>query len=342
MEIKDLTGLSKPLTKLIDVVSKGVGAISKPYLIKKTADAKAYELKKIAETIKEHQETLKTINYEDSKLSLLSLENTEIDQDKVPIEDRTAKRIDFQEHKRQSNIESITQKTVGYVENEKEVSEEEVSEDWTTRFFNYAQDVSDDEMQELWARILAGEVVRPGSFSLRTLELIRNLSKKEAETFTRIANLTISSFGRPCVFKGNDNNGDFLAKHGCNFEDRLLLIEIGLLQPDTMISRNIPNNDTDSPIQIYYDSGNILIKQTIRPKAPKTTIPIYRYSKIGEELLDIVLPQPNMQYLNEFGDYLASKNSDAEYAFILIKGKDGNFQHSLPWNKLTTANIGFK
>jgi len=41
MEIKDLFGLSKPLTKLIKVVSQGVGALSKPYLIRKTADAKA-------------------------------------------------------------------------------------------------------------------------------------------------------------------------------------------------------------------------------------------------------------------------------------------------------------
>jgi uncharacterized repeat protein (TIGR03899 family) len=338
MEIKDLSGLSKPLTKLIEVVSKGVGAISKPYLIKKTADAKAYEMKKIAETIKEHQETLKTINYDDTKLSLQSIENSEIHSDKIPIEDRVTRRTEFQEQKRQSNIESITQKTVGYVENEKEVSEEEVSEDWTNRFFNYAQDISDDEMQELWARILAGEVVRPGSFSLRTLELIRNLSKKEAETFTRIANLTITSFNRPCVFKGNGNNDEFLTKFGCNFEDRLLLVELGLLQADTMITRNIPANDSDKPMYVYHDSGNVLIKQTINPKAPKSNIPIYRYSKIGEELLDIILPQANMDYLKVFGDYLRTKNSEAEYAFILIKLNDGNFQHSLPWNKLTTAN----
>jgi len=340
MEIKDLTGLSQPLTKLIDVVSKGVGAISKPYLIKRTADAKAYELKKIAETIKEHQEALQTINYEDSKLSLQSIEYDEINEEKIPIEHRTANRLEFQENKRQTNIESITQKTVGYIENEKEVSEEEVSEDWTTRFFNHAQDVSDDEMQELWARILAGEVIRPGSFSLRTLELIRNLSKKEAEVFTKIANLTITSFNRPCIFKGSNGEEDFLTKYGCSFEDRLLLVELGLLQPDTQISRNLPNNDTDKPLNIYYDSGNILIKQTIKPKSPKSNFAIFRYSKIGEELLNIILPQSNMDYLKEFGDYLTNGNSEMEYAFILIKGKDGNYQHSLPWNKLTIANNG--
>ena len=54
MEIKDLTGLSEPLKKLIEVASQGIGALSKPYLIKKTADAKDYEIKVIAEAIKDN------------------------------------------------------------------------------------------------------------------------------------------------------------------------------------------------------------------------------------------------------------------------------------------------
>ena len=52
MEIKDLAGLSEPLKKFIEVVSQGVGALSKPYLIRKTADAKAYEIKVISQAIK--------------------------------------------------------------------------------------------------------------------------------------------------------------------------------------------------------------------------------------------------------------------------------------------------
>jgi hypothetical protein len=52
MEIKDLAGLSDPLKKLIEVISTGVGALSKPYLVRKTADAKAYEIKIIAQASK--------------------------------------------------------------------------------------------------------------------------------------------------------------------------------------------------------------------------------------------------------------------------------------------------
>ena len=51
MEITDLAGLSEPLKRLIEVISSGIGNVYKPYLIRKTADAKAYEIKVIANAI---------------------------------------------------------------------------------------------------------------------------------------------------------------------------------------------------------------------------------------------------------------------------------------------------
>jgi hypothetical protein len=53
MQIKDLVGLSKPLTRLIEVVSQGVGAVGTPYLIKRTADARAHEIKVIGDALKQ-------------------------------------------------------------------------------------------------------------------------------------------------------------------------------------------------------------------------------------------------------------------------------------------------
>ena len=53
MKISDLTGLSKPLTRLIEVISKGAGNVSASYLIKKKADAKAYEIRTITNALKD-------------------------------------------------------------------------------------------------------------------------------------------------------------------------------------------------------------------------------------------------------------------------------------------------
>ena len=53
MDIKDIVGLSKPLTRLIEVISQGIGAVSAPYLVKKNAEAKAHEVRVISSALKE-------------------------------------------------------------------------------------------------------------------------------------------------------------------------------------------------------------------------------------------------------------------------------------------------
>ena len=51
--------------------------------------------------------------------------------------------------------------------------------DWMNSFFEGCQDISDANIQELWGRMLAGEVAEPGSFSRRTLQFMRAMSKPE-------------------------------------------------------------------------------------------------------------------------------------------------------------------
>jgi len=327
MEIKDLAGLSEPLKKLIEVVSQGLGALSKPYLIKKTADAKAYEIKAISDAIKNNHGNLKEIGYSDEKLSLMSIDSESI-KNELAIEERTKNRIEYKEQKRQKNIENITQNAAKNLESETNVSEEPVDQDWTTRFFNYAEDVSNDEMQELWGQILAGEIKRPNSYSLRTLELIRNLTKVEAEVFTKAANFAISSWNSPFLFKGQKEES--LVNYGFSFEDQLLLTEIGILQSETNISRRLSKQDNDSII--YFESGNRIIKTLKKANTPEHKISILRFSKIGIELLKLITPVVNDDYLKEFSLSLETANIETEYAFILSKNGE-KIQHTQPWMK---------
>ena len=120
-------------------------------------------------------------------------EGTEIDRAPVsPLPERSGARLALQEAKRQTNIEQV----VGYAFNEKPsdeaVSDAPVDPDWVARFFDNVKDVSDADMQKLWARLLAGEISHPGQCHLRTLDVLRNLSSGEAKLFERYcAYLTI-------------------------------------------------------------------------------------------------------------------------------------------------------
>ncbi|CAG1769537.1 DUF2806 domain-containing protein [Geobacter sp.] len=194
LEIKDLAGISEPLKKLIEVVAQGVGGVSRPMLTRKNADAKAYEIKTIAQAISESQKLLGPVEYENGAVALKSSPSLEVmTLPDAPLDKRVLARITYQEAKRQSNVEQITQFAADELYSETDKIEGEVDSDWTTRFFRIAEDVSNEQMQSLWGKVLAGEVKKPGSYSLRTLELLKNITQSEAELFSRIAKLAIIS-----------------------------------------------------------------------------------------------------------------------------------------------------
>lgn len=299
----------KPIEKLIDVISKGIGTIYRPRAIKKEAEAKAYEIEIIKRA--------KSKALAEGKM--IKAETIEKIQD----------RLIHKELRRQENIDNIGQIASEQLSQEESVSDEPVDEDWTTRFFNIVEDISDEEMQQLWGRILAGEVKRPQSYSLRTLELLKNLSKREAEVFTKASNLVIVSYDSPFIFRGRENK--FLDKFNLNFEDRLLLIETGLLQSEGNISRSLLEKSTDT--LTYFESGNFIIKASKKANTPENGIEILRFTKIGEELLNLLNPNPSSDYIKEFCLRIEEFGIDVEYAFILTKNTDNTITHTQPWLK---------
>ena len=83
-------------------------------------------------------------------------------------------------------------------------------------------------MQQLWARVLAGEANAPGTFSKRTVNLLADLDRSDAELFVRLC-----GFGWmigdvvPLVF---DVQADVYNKHGIHFKSLAYLESLGLVQ----------------------------------------------------------------------------------------------------------------
>ena len=315
---KDLTGLSNPLEKLIEVISVGVGRLSKPYLIRKTADAKAYEIKILSQAIKENQHDLKSIRFNGEKLSLMSLDDGSLKYE-PSLEDRTQKRIGFKEQKRQKNIESITQKAAENLESENEVSDDPVDEDWTSRFFNYAEDISSEDMQGLWGRILAGEIKKPKSYSMRTLDILRNLSTEEAEVFIKFGSLAISSEGKTFLLDINEKL--LKEEYQLKFEERLLLEELGLLAAQSL-QYTIMKTDNDS-IQVEFMINSTVVVHEKLANKPEQPLKVLGFTKIGQELLKLVKTDSKKEYLQLLATKLDRNNGTFKYANILEEPSNG-------------------
>ncbi len=59
-------------------------------------------------------------------------------------------------------------------------------DDWMNSFMRGAEDASSERLQDLFGRILAGEVVRPGSFSSSTLRAVSELDQSIATDFSSV------------------------------------------------------------------------------------------------------------------------------------------------------------
>ena len=107
------------------------------------------------------------------------------------IEGEIDQRIDTLFEKRLSNLAQIVTKAKDALP-PGQVPDVEPDLAWTSSFSEAAQDVSDEEMQEMWARVLAGEVARHGTTSLRTMNVLRNLDQATAQKFRRLCSIAVS------------------------------------------------------------------------------------------------------------------------------------------------------
>ena len=285
------------LEKLIDVVSLGIGTLYRPRQIRKEADAQAYAIRVIGKAQAEVE----------TEARLIELET----------EERISKRIIARESKRQDNIDAVVEMAANNLKGES-VSEEPVDIDWATRFFGIVQDVSREEMQILWARILAKEIERPSSFSMRTLEVLRNISFNEAETFEKVAQFILFQ---------NDyfiyNNETVLDQFGIHYLDLALLKECGLLQSGDLVKKNYDSKpDRDIVAGIVY--GKYIILMTIPKGAKKIRIPVILLTKVGQEIFSLLEPATNMEYLVTFAKEINNNNPGVTVQYAESVSWDGN------------------
>ncbi len=190
--------LTKPADTLIKKISNAVGVLFEPRQIKRVAQAKAEAAKIEAQ----------------SEIELTDLHR------------RAARRWIGEEAQRQINMESITAKALPQLNDN--ATPASVADDWIVNFFERSRIVSDNEMQELWSRVLAGEANVPRTYSKRTVNFLSDLDKAEAALFTKLCGFAWE-MGEvvPLVF---DVEAKIYNKHGINFATLHHLDSIGLVK----------------------------------------------------------------------------------------------------------------
>ena len=328
MNLSDLTGLSKPLTRLVEVVAKGTGNFFAPHLIKKNANARAYELDTMVNAIKDAgMESSLEVSHDGDKLTYTSNSNiVPLDSQENTILSRATQRANYQELKRQDNLEKVTEKAADALGGEKEIADESPDDDWINRFFSSAQEVSSDKMQTLWGRILAGEVKQPGSYSLRTLDFLRNLTASEAKAFEELGRyalnfLTLEGYAAIPTF-----DMEWLEKErNIQVSKHLFLGELGLMYPEDLSS--VLQFDKKFVTEVHlWSREHIMVIERNQCKV-QVELPVWKFTDVGRQLLPLIDRPLDMAYLVKVADFYVQKKARVTIGKVTRFLRDGKFNY---------------
>jgi hypothetical protein len=316
--IIDLGSISQPITELIKAISSGIGTLYRPRQIRNETKAKAEEIKILSRARTEAEiERRELLNQTDIlKVIDETKDGAEVERKVVLAEakERIANRLVGQELRRQQNLDDIFDKTAHELSTVKEVPKDKVNKDWATRFVNITQDVSEEEMKVLWAHLLAGEIKSPGSYSLRTLETLRNLSSEEAQLFAKVSKYAFKG-GRDMFIYHDDS---ILREIGLSEDDIMSLMDAGLIKSIYNTVYEISTNEIGKDV-ILFTYQNYAIQASIS----NISVPAHVYTTTGSQIYRL------MEYQNGDIAYLQKAlhtigNGSIKFSVFAIKSWQDN------------------
>ncbi len=229
----------------------------------------------------------------------------------MPIEDRCIKRARLLSLRKQKNIETIIEKTYQFCASK--VIDKRTDLDWFNRFTALAEDVSNNTMQDLWAKILAGELSRTGAYSLKALKVFREMSIVDAKLLAKACSLSVkdktkkniriisASYQQPGLlnfFSKNRQQYINLSQFGLNYADLLSLADNHLIFLQESESGIMANNDT---VNLSYNG----LPLKLTSKKANVTLQFYKFTAIGAELAHLIADKENDDFFTHLKQQLS-------------------------------------
>ncbi|PBQ31369.1 hypothetical protein CNR22_06195 [Sphingobacteriaceae bacterium] len=209
----------------------------------------------------------------------------------------------------QLNKETIVARTIQSlktIETPSEQHEKLISPDWLTSFWNLAGTKSEDEIQEILSKILANEILQPGSLSLHTLQTLSILNSKVGNSFSKLCNLSIEDLTRTYFIHPNvfpfQNVGD-LQDYEISFNDLLDLDGANLIRSAETIRLNFASIENLNVGEYDYEVVDYASKKAKLDVSGKQLNLIY-FTQAGRELRRLIKMTPVAKYTDALSKHL--------------------------------------
>jgi uncharacterized protein DUF2806 len=194
-----------------------------------------------------------------------------------------------------------------------------ISEDWLNAFEKEAANMSSEQMRIAFGKILAGEIRRPSSFSIRAVKTLGELDNRAATLFKRLCSLSISlrnpnsqSIIDARVVSIGNAGSNSLQAYGLGFDSLNVLQEYGLIIADyNSWMEYVPTIVYPERGWIPLTYNNSLWALVPTPNMPmKTQLRVrgVQLSRTGRDLLPIVDIEPNDSYFAALTKFFEGDN----------------------------------
>lgn len=256
--------------------------------------------------------TLQFVGYDENPEALQALsENRFLDFAEIMIEERRMTAKEFYQFKNTMKIAGMTDEELRVLAEEHgdECVSDEFDIDWYIRFFEGAGNVSQEDMQRLWAKMLAGEIRKPGSISLRALRTIADMSAREAyalEAASRVILQDVTPHGKGQVFIAEfpQMSPNININYGVDafmvYDD---LVQAGVIAPAEDEEFYLASADSllSSTLLLTNMNGEYVLRIVGKENQPyKIPYRKYRITQMGSEILSI-MDMPDDDYLQLLG-----------------------------------------
>ena len=202
----------------------------------------------------------------------------------------------------QANLETIY--AIALTHTPSDVTGVDLDPDWAHQFFQLAEQIHNRKMQELWGRILANEITKPGNFSLRTLSTLKQLTHKEAQILEKALGMAIKVNGetRLKLINGYRYTGGIgqlfrkstpinigFSNFGMPYSNILTLVDAGILHRGEFETGLL---NSHNPISFTLQSETM----KLTPKSGHLLFIYYRLTPIGDELTQLIQPKSDPEY----------------------------------------------
>lgn len=169
--------------------------------------------------------------------------------------------------------------------------------DWINIYLESAKNIADEYMQNVWARVLAKELSEPGSFSFKTLDVLKNMSASDFPLLEKLLTFQINN----AVYREANSNDTIMP-----WDEFQKLKEFGLLSLDNSLRTVEFQKETF----VFLNDEYALILKSDKEGKQNIEYPCYLLTSAAIEIKKIVEIKYDASFLVKYGKMIKSKLSE--------------------------------